>query len=1243
MTHGAWLRRYSAVLMLFLLLGVGLHAQSVHGALAGTVTDSTGAVIPNAAVRLVNNDTGATYAQKTTSVGAYRFPELALGKYSVRVTADGFKSSITEGVLIQINTVTALDISLQPGSISEQVTVTSQGPSLQTESSDVGGVVSEKQITDLPLALGGVGQLRSPEAFVFLQPATAGPGTANSNNGIFLSKIAGGQNYGNEVLIDGVSQQRSENGSSFDEEAPSVEALQEFKVTTSLPQAQYDRTTGGIESFVTKSGTNSFHGTAYDIVRNQAFDANNYFNKGWRSYYCSGSKNTAACRKTWDTPLDHKNDYGGSFGGPVRIPKVYNGHDKTFFFFAWEQLKFNVGAVGTITVPTMAERQGDFSDRVDYTNPGKINPCDGTRVYAGQIFDPATTRTVTTSDGQTVSCRTAFPGNKINPTRFSNVAKALLSYWPEPTNSNVFGNYAGHGTAPIMNTTYSVRIDQNFSEKSKLWGSYNTRENYLITSGIPLIPDVEATNSGYFQDFTTHFFRVGWDYSLTPTLLNEVVFGTNRSNSKNYAQGIGMGVNWFQKLGIGNADSHNFPVIGTGDAAYSFGMSQNGDNVDNAFILGESITSIHGPHTFKFGGDLRMQQYSPISGNSPYLGFSSAETASATGGVGGGVGLASLFLGQVDNGSQYVRLRGQRWTTWYYGIFAQDDYKIRKDLTLNIGIRWDVDTPRHEAHNQTSNFSPTAIDPEYGIPGALVFGTQCKGCNTAWADTWFKDIAPRLGFAYSPAWLGDKTVIRGGAGIIYGPLQYTDFGGSMIQGYSVSPSWHSNDGFTPAFQLDSGYPAFAPPPNLDAGFFNGRPVSGSYIMKNAGRPATVYGWNLQVQHELAQDLLFTIGYMGNHAQNLTSNLLNPNNMPEKYFSLGNALWEPFTGNSAGIQAPFPQFVQNWGGNPQLQQALRPFPQYDYVDAGCCMQNIGMSSYNALTSTVQRRWKDGLNLQISYTWSKTFTDADSLLPNNGCCVVQDTDVNDLHKEKAISAQNMPHTLVLSGLYELPFGKGKPFFNHGIAAQLLGGWQIGSVQRFQSGQTVSFGCSWGIPGFQNCMRFNIMPGVSVKSAVYRRGAKHINPFFVIQPGQSVDPNVNTMFNLEYNNVTRAGSPVANAPIAFYDPNNNYARDCTTATLSNCNSSPNQPYRFGGVNNPRVYGNLLPLYFNNDASLMKRITLHEGYELSLKAEFMNTFNQHTFNGPNADPYNTGAFGMPTGTLNTPRQMQLTGRFRF
>ena len=1226
---------------MILLFGAAVHGQSVQGTLAGVVTDTSGAVIANANVSAVNTGTAISYSTTTTSEGVFRFPQVALGHYNVTVSVPGFKNSVTQQVLVEIGTVSSLKVALEPGAATEQITVTSEGPTIEAESSEIGGVISARQIVDLPLALGGVGAMRANEAFIFLQPATTGPGAANSNNGIFLSKVAGGQNYGNEVLIDGASQQRSENGSSYDEEAPSVEALAEFKVTTSLPAAEFGRTTGGIEDFVTKSGTNEYHGTGYELFRDTSLDANSFFNKGWRAYYCTGENDTPACRASWNTPVDHKNDFGGTFGGPIRIPKIYNGHDKTFGFFSWEQLKFSTGGTTTVTVPTPDEISGNFSNRL--TNIQTGTNCDGTPIFAGEIFDPTTTYTGTVN-GKTVECRKPFVGNIIPSGRLSSVAKAMAAYYPKPTSNSLNGNYSQESVAPITNTTYTIRVDHTFNDKAKIWSSYSSRQNDLFTGGLPNLPPPVSTN-GWWQVFTTHFFRAGFDYSFSPNVLDYLVIGTNRSNSQNYSQAVTLGKNWSQLVGLGNAGGKNFPLINTGDAQNGLGFPNNGDNVDNGLRLNDAIVWTHGRHSIKIGGDVRFTQYSPINGRNEFINFSGNETAGAQG-QGGGMGFASFMLGEADNGGTNVVLKGQRWTSWYYAFFAQDDFKITPTLTLNIGLRYDIDVPLKEAHNNTSNFSPTALDTELGIPGALMFADTCKGCNPRWANTWKKDVGPRFGFAWSPEYLRQKTVIRGGAGILYGPLVYTDFGGGTVTGYTANPVAPSHNGFDPSFEIDNGMPAFAPPPNEDPGYFNGGYVPGSYIKADAARPATVYNWNLEVQQQLADDLLMTIGYVGNHSTNLSSNLLNPNNMAKSNFALGDALYQSFSGNKVGVPLPFPKFLENWGGNPQLQQALRPFPQYDFIDQGCCLENVGMSSFNALIATVQRHFHQGMNLQASYTWGKTFTDADSALPNAGVGVSQDMDTDNLHHEKAISAMDIRHTLVVSGFYELPFGKGKAHLNHGFISQVVGGWEVGTVQRMQSGQPLSFGCEFGIPGFQNCIRFSKVPGVPLKSAVYRRGAKHIQPFVKIGNGGSVDPETNTMFNLQYDDVNRSSgdSPVAGRPVAFFDTNNNYARDCTLETQSNCQSAGlNQPYSFGtGI--PRTTSEVrTPAYFNNDMSIIKKFTLQEKYALSLKAEFLNTFNQHTFNIPDLQPYDAGSFGLPTGTVNGPRNVQLTARFTF
>ncbi|AXC12972.1 Oar protein [Acidisarcina polymorpha] len=1170
--------------------------------------DPSGAVIVGAKITVVNSGTGASLETTSTSAGSYRFPELPLGTYDVTATANGFGTQVQHGVLVTIGSVSALNLTLAPGGESTTVNVDASAPAIETQSSDVGGTVDSRQIVELPLALGGVGALRSPEAFEFLLPGTTGPGTANSNNGIFLSKISGGQEYGNEVLLDGASQTRSENGSSFDEEAPSVEALQEFKITTAIPEAEYGRTTGGIESFVTKSGTKEFHGTAFDIFRNEAMDANTWFNNGNRALTCVGAAATPACAANFRTPSDKQNDYGGSFGGPVKIPKVFNGGDKYFFFFAWEQFQQKLGATQISTVPTLAERGGDFTDRYNPAapapTPSGTNPCDGTPVYTGEVFDPSTTRTVNGTP-----CRSPFPGNIVPVNRFSAVAGGLLNYIPAPTTTALFNNFFFPSTIPLTNTTYTVRVDANVSEASKIFVSYSTRDNNRTSGGNPLLPYPEDPNT-WKQDFETHLGRAGWDYAIKPAVLNHLNFGFNRTNSKNFAYPIFNNIDYAQRLGIANAPpSLNFPQVtfdGRDDLVNLGNPGQNDDNVDNGWRVNDSVSIEKGRNSYKIGFDYRLQQYSPINNPSPAVNFARPQTSSDLGNSeNDGNSFASLLLGQTSGGNFAAGLYAEkpRWTSYYYALFAQDDLKVNNNLTLNLGVRWDVDVPRTEAHNATSNFSPTAIDTEYGVPGAMVFGTTCH-CNTRWANTYYKDIAPRIGFAYTPANSNGKTVFRGGGAIFYGPLQFSDFGGSMNQGYKIAPSFTSADEFSPAFQLDSGYPAYPQPPSLDPGLFNGQAVTGSFIAPSDGKPAAVYEWSLQMQQQLAEDLILSIGYLGNKAQNLRSNVQNINNIPIADFALSSQLNQSVTANTAGVTPPFPGFTTIWGANAPVQRALRPFPQYDYIDTGCCLQNVGMSTYNALLVSLTRRYRNGLTLQFSYTFAKNLTDADSALPNNGISVSQVQNPFDLRQDKAISAQDIRNTVVLAPLYRLPFGAGQPFLNHGFLSVVAGGWEIGSVQRYESGQPVSFCCATGIPGFENSIYYSRVFGQPLKSANYQSG--HLNPLI---PGQ------NNYFNKS----------------AFFDPN---------AAASAPNST--APWSFGDV--PRVTDEVrTQAYLNEDISLLKTTPIKEGVSFVLKAEFLNALNRHQFALPGDLNPTDGNFGIPTTTISTPRNLQITGRITF
>ncbi len=1179
-----------------------LQAQTNEGIIAGTVLDQSGAAVEGAQVVAKNQATGSTYTTTSESGGNFRFPSVVIGKYDVTVSRTGFNSVTQSGVNVTISTTTTLSVTLNVGSSGQTVTVQADATRIETESSDIGTVVTTRQIVELPLALGGVGAMRSPEAFVFLAPGTSGPGTANSNNGIFISKIGGGQNFGNEVLLDGVSILRSENGSSFDEAAPSVEAIAEFRVLTSTIPATYGRTTGGVENFTIKSGTNSFHGTAYDILQNDDLDANSFFNNA-----------NGAPR-----PINKKNDYGLNLGGPVWIPKVYNGRNKTFFFFNWEQYRQNIGGTATSIVPTAAQRNGDFSANLTNKVIGTSNCPGGGNVYAGEIFDPNTTTTGT--DG--LPCRTPFPNNQIPANRISKVTQNLLNLYPAPNiPAQASGiNYSLTSNTPLYNTTYTIRIDQTISDKSKIFATYDTRDNERYVNGNYTLPPPLDPN-GWNQSFITHYARAGWDYIFSPTVLNHLVIGYNRTNSINYTTGalqaLAGNYSWTQKLGISGINGANFPILNIGEGTPAVGRANADDNLDNGERLNDTITWVKGKHSLTVGFDFRNQlfgNYATDNATGTYN-FARSETAvnQALNGTSGN-SIASFLLGNVDNANAGVQAHAPRWTSQYYAAFVQDDWKATSHLTLNLGLRYDIDVPRIESYNNTSNFSPTLPNPAANnIPGALVFGSTCKNCNTRWADTKYHDVGPRLGFAYNPN--GGRFVLRGGYGILYSPLQYTDFGGNQLQGYTATPTFTSPNGFNPAFSWDTGFPAFTPAPITDPSLVNaGNP---NYIQLRFGQPGIIQNWSFQIQGQVSKNTVATLGYVGQRAQNLRSSLMNLNNIPVQDLALGGVLNQTLTANTAGISVPYANFFNTWGNTVSVQHALRPFPQYGYIQMDT-LQNIGQSSYHSLQATLERRFSNGLSLQTSFTWAKILTDADSILPGINGGITQIQNPGNLQNEKALSSQDVPYAFSAAPLYELPFGKGKRLLNHGIAGAIVGGWQVGAVLRYQTGIPISFGCAQGIPGWDNCIRFNQVPGVT-------------SPFSPSVLNGTFNPFTDTYFAGTCQYAGQTGC-------AFADPNTLRVSQNSNVTVQQARGG---AYTFGNYPRNTPYARA-PNYYNEDFSAIRNFHFTESVFLQLKAEFLNAFNRHIFSIPDANP-NDSNFGVVNNTIDTPRVVQFTLRLNF
>ena len=1192
-------------------------AQTDTGSLAGTVADSTGGVIPGAQVVATEKQSGTVYKATTSSSGAYVFPSMRPGAYDITVSASSFSTAQITGLSIFVTTRTSHDFALNAGT-TETVTVAASGAALETETSDIGTVITPEQVEQLPLPAGGA--MRSLTLLTFLTPGAVGPGT---NGGTTFTKIGGGQTFGSDNLIDGISTQRSENGTEFfDQLTPSVDALEEFRVETLALPAYLGRTTGGIANFKTRGGTNTIHGTVYDFFRNTIFDANNYFNKGNANLQGGTQDSLTAFRR----PSDQHEDYGITLGGPVRIPHLYDGRDKTFFFFSFENVPSTFGHTILSTVPTDAQRGllngsngslGDFSSTLGAAIPGLINPCTGNPILSGQIFDPATTRTV-----NGVECRTPFANNQV-PIGRSRIAQSVLALIPRQNFTGAgTANYSFNDNEKVDQTDFSLRLDQNIGSRQHLFAFGNMRENF--DSGVADLPG--AVNSGsQQQDFYAKLLRVGYTVTVSQHLVNELTVGGNRINSFNTSPASALGINYDSQLGIPNTPSAGttFPAFNIGENLPGLGSSNFDDNVDNALLADDNLSIQAGKHSLKLGGTYRWQQFSyenngPASG---FFNFARTQTAGSNTGtaeVQSGNGIASFLLGAPSATGRSLQLHYPRWIQHYYAGYAQDDWKVRRNLTLNLGLRYSIDTPRHEAEGAISAFDPTLPNPAAnGLLGAIRFGGIGAGRdgnkNEQFASTYYKDFEPRLGFAYSPGWLHDSLVLRGAYTIMYGPLIYADYGQGLSAGFTTSTPAQTNDPFTQSGPLDAGPPTLPLTPTITPSLLIGGNVD--YVDKNDGRPAMVQNFSLETQMLLAKDLTLTVGYLGERGTRLRSLVYWENSLNPAYFGLGDTLVAPVqsaAGRAANITAPFANFYNVTNG--LVGQALEPFPQYGYINNDSYLQNRGQSTYNAMEVKLDRRFHNGFNVLASYTWSKTFTDADSIQPYFQIVQSQGGTQNpyDLKAERAVSIEDVPTNFVVSYLYELPIGRGKHFFgaSSGFVDRMIGGFRIGGIQRYLSGQPIAFFGAQGVPFFDGGIRFSRNPGQDFENPIAHSG--HYNPFgFMGNPNTG---NVN--------------------PTSFW--NRNAFIDVNDAAHRGSGA-----FRFGNL--PRNTTEVrTPAFFNEDLNVNKHFSIRDEIAADLRLEVFNALNRHVFSKPDSGVNDTN-FGQITGLNDAPRSMQVVLKVRF
>lgn len=1035
------MKRLACTFAIFLLASaVGLHGQTTNGNIQGTVTDPSGAAVGGASVTGRNLDTGLSITTVATDAGLYSLANLPPGRYTVIVEGPNLKKYSREGVTVQTGATVALDVQMQLGAVSENITVNADASQLETATSDIGATVETSLVSNLPLEVSGT--IRNPVQFITLIPGFVGNvGNDPGSNSTDDFKVNGGQEGGTDVLVDGVSISLVSPNTQWNK-GVSTEGVQEFKVLQSNFSPEYGESGDGIVSLTMKSGTNELHGSVYDFLRNRAFDANSWVN------------NTAGQPKSVNT----QNDFGATAGGPIRIPHLYNGRDKTFFFFDYEGFRFRTGGTSLQSVPNEAFRKGDFSALLP----------------AIQLYDPTT--------------HAAIPGDILtNDPNFkpSAVMTKVFALLPA-TNGGLTNNVVNTSVNSTTANLYDIKVDHIISDKHRISGGFdydNTNTGGTSNLG-PIFGSVTPQS--------TRYARFSDNYIFTPSLVNQFLFGFSRRFRGEVSNGLGQG--WPAKIGLTGVQNTTFPCIKFTGTPYEGLLNNCGDSqfADNVYQLNDSVSWVKGKHNMKFGGEVRLLQFNVrrLTQSSGEFDFNATETS--LNGVGGDPVASSLF-GLVNTSTlNYGAFSGVRYKD--YSFYAQDTYKLRPRLTLNYGVRYDYDLPATEAFNRFSAVDPTLANPGAGnILGAYTYFGTGPGRNgqTRPQDTYKKAFGPRVGFAYS---INDKTVFRGGYGIFYEPLKEGSFADQDGLGFfnrqTITPT---NGG---PIQIDNGVTRIFPA----SGPFTPDGQNGSngviLVPASSGRPADIQTWNLDIQRQITTNMVLSVAYVGSKGTHLPALNIIPNQVNPSFLSLGNELTMNVTclaggtcpnAVAAGVKLPYPGFTG------EINQALRPFPQYgdfNQEDNSFTPDRTGNSTYNAMQMQLDKRFSQGLSFLVSYTVSKNLTDADSSGPGVSGFIGTNEFIgqNSYQRsaEKAVSELDVPQTLVASFFYELPVGHGKRYLSEGGSMdRVVSGWYVSGIASYKSGTpTEVYGPCGGTAGdilfagchFTGAARVNVIPGVS-----------------------------------------------------------------------------------------------------------------------------------------------------------------------
>lgn len=999
-----------------------VYAQSDRGTITGTVADPAGALVPGAEIQAKNAQTGALYKTVSTSTGNYTLSQLPAGSYQITVTAPGFKQYVRTGITVQVAATLRIDIPLEVGSITETVTVSADAPLLRTESGDLSHNVDAERLSDLPI-FSAAGGIRNPYKVTDLIPGA-------SSGGGNVIRIQGAPAGTQNLRIEGQDATNGLDTAFPDVSLPSVDAIDEFAVQTSNFAAEYGQAGSSLFNVTMKSGTNSLHGAVYEYWVNEAFNAHRAF--------------------TNDRPRSRRHNYGFNLGGPVYIPGIYDGREKTFFYFNFEQNRAKTLFNTRQTIPTEAFRNGDFRAILTGRQLG-VDPL-GRPIMENTIYDPDTERIV---NGMRV--RDPFENNMIPPARFDPVAAKIQALIPKPTHPGNTNNFLPSFENPETKSIPSVKIDHNLSPTIKLSGywSLTDHQSYQFVDGLDF-PGTQMMKNPRIA----HTVRLNYDQTITPTLLLHL--GAGMMHTK-WAQ-IQPEFDAQKELGLQGTLVKHFPIITGlftvfgGHGSFFGGMGANALYTlwDYKPTANASLTWVKNNHTYKFGAeakftgnpiDLMMGANGNFQFNAQQSGLPSTE-GQPLGGGSVGFPYASFLLGRVYSGQigavSNFRMGKQAWA-----LFAQDTWKVTRKFTLDYGLRWDYQTYLTESYGRVPSLSGSVPNPSAGnLPGGVIF----EATYGPFAKNYPYAFGPRIGAAYQ---IDSKTVLRAGWGISYGQTAPNNFWSMRFGSYVPFSAPAFGD---PAMILEEGVPVKPVWPNFDPGQYPINPAAPSnfmtYIDPQAGRPPRLNMWSIGVQRQITTNLAVDVTYAGNRGvwwgagifqdpNRLTPQILAKNNIDirkQEDRDLLNARLNSQTAISRGFGTPpYPAFSKNL----TVGQALRPYPQF--LGINTLWAPVGNTWYDSLQIKLTKRYSHGLDLMAVYSYQKEYNIGAETEDPNFFSVRPAVNNNlDRAANKFISAYSQPHRLVIATNYRVPAVKMNRFLSYALRD-----WTVGAMLTYASG--------------------------------------------------------------------------------------------------------------------------------------------------------------------------------------------------